>query len=111
MNPSRVLALEYVISLTISSWQAIKSGYAPFPQVVTRTSIAFGILGITGIAIPTLAATLGTGFLLAQLLKAMGVNVKFPAVIDPYKTPLLKGDKSNVNTYIVVNPNAPNAHT
>jgi hypothetical protein len=66
-----VLIGEYVIALGVASWGAIKAQQAPWPPTVVKSSLAFGILGIAALGSPELAATLGAGFLLAQLLRVL----------------------------------------
>lgn len=66
-----ILVGEYIVALGVSSWAAIKSGQAPWPPTVIKTGIAFGILGIASFGSPELAAMLGAGFLLAQIIKVL----------------------------------------
>jgi hypothetical protein len=69
MNGNGILAGEAVISLGIVSWRAMKEGYAPLPNEVVRSAVAWGIIGVVAYASPDLAAILGGGFLLALLVK------------------------------------------
>lgn len=71
MNSSKVLAAEYTIALAFASWAAIKSKQMPWPPTIVKSSIAFGILAVTSTVSAELAATLGAGFLLAQLMRAL----------------------------------------
>lgn len=66
-----ILIGEYIVALGVSSWAALKSAQAPWPPTVIKTSLAFGIVGIVALASPEVAATLGSGFLLAQLIKVL----------------------------------------
>lgn len=70
-NVQNVLIGEYIVALGVSSWGAIRQQQAPWPPTVIRTSLAFGILGIAALGSPELAATLGAGFLIAQLVKIL----------------------------------------
>lgn len=81
-----ILVGEYFVALAFSSWAAIKSKEAPWPPTLIKTSIAFGILGITSFGSPELAATIGAGFLLAQLIKVLSKQSPYtgdaPKVLD-----------------------------
>lgn len=70
-NAQNVLIGEYIIALGVASWGALKAQQAPWPPTIVKTSVAFGILGVAALGSPELAATLGAGFLLAQLLKVL----------------------------------------
>lgn len=88
---ARLIAVEYALALGIVSWSAIKGEssqvivdhdpprtedrpvhYWPWPPTVVGTSVAFGILGMLGSVQPQVAGILGAGFLLAQLIRALG---------------------------------------
>jgi len=88
MNASRILAAEYIVALGFSSWAALKSRQLPWPPTVIRTSIAFAILYVAAQFSPELAATLGGGFLVAQLIKVLENKEPYtggvPENIDPY---------------------------
>lgn len=68
---NKLLAAEFVVALGFSSWSALKDKQLPWPPTVVKTGIAFSILGMVGVVSPELAATLGGGFLLAQLIKLL----------------------------------------
>lgn len=91
MNAQKLIGVEYVISVGIVSWSAIKGvnkdvivdrdpprkenqavHYWPWPPTIIMTSAAFGILGVFAAVQPELAGVLGAGFLLAQLLRSLG---------------------------------------
>jgi hypothetical protein len=71
MNTNRLLALEFVIALGFSSWSAIKTQQLPWPPTVVKSALAFGVLAMVAVPAPEFAATLGGGFLLAQLMRAL----------------------------------------
>lgn len=68
---NKLLAAEFVVALGFSSWGALKDKQLPWPPTVVKTGLAFAILGIVATISPELAATLGGGFLLAQLIKVL----------------------------------------
>lgn len=77
MDAGKLIAAEYAVAVGIVSWSAIKGDskgihYWPWPPTVIMTSTAFGILGLFSTVQPDLAGILGAGFLLAQLIRAMG---------------------------------------
>lgn len=91
MDTGKLLAAEYVVAVSIVSWSAIKGTnqdvivdrdpptkasksvrYWPWPPTIVMTSAAFGILGLFATVQPELAGILGAGFLLAQLVRALG---------------------------------------
>lgn len=87
-----ILVGEYIVALGVSSWAAIKGGQAPWPPTVIKTSIAFGILGIASFGSPELAAMLGAGFLLAQLIKVLNKQPPYTGGV-PEVTPSPDGAK------------------
>lgn len=76
MNTNRLLAAEYVVAVGMASWSAVKGDgktrYWPWPPTIVLTSVAFGMLGLLAIPQPRLAGILGSGFLLAQIVRALG---------------------------------------
>jgi hypothetical protein len=76
MNTSRLLAMEFLVAVGMSSWAAIKGDgktrYWPWPPTIVLTGVAFGLLGMLAIPQPRLASVLGSGFLLAQVVRALG---------------------------------------
>lgn len=68
---NRILASEFIVAVAFSSWAALKSRQLPWPPTIIRTAIAFAILYILAQASPELAAALGGGFLVAQLIKVL----------------------------------------
>lgn len=104
MNTNRVLAGELLVSLGFSSWAAIKSRQAPWPPNIVYTCVAFGILGAFSFVSQELAATLGAGFLLAQLIKVMGNKDPYtggvPKLVDTGGSALVpnKGSTNGTNS-------------
>lgn len=78
---NRVLAYEYILAVGIVSWAAIKGqgkpgtkhhqSYMPWPPTIVYTSLSFGILSFVAAASAPLAGTLGAGFMLAALTRAL----------------------------------------
>lgn len=66
---SSILTTEFLISLGIVSWAPIKKGYYPWPPMVVRAAIAWSIISLVAAFEERFALLLGTGFLLAQLVK------------------------------------------
>lgn len=69
MRSSRVLVAEFGISAALMSWGAIKEGYWPWPPALARIAFAFALLSIVALVEERLAALLGAGFLIAQIVK------------------------------------------
>lgn len=76
-----VLASEYLISMGIVSWGAIKKGYYPWPPSIVYASIAYSLLSFVSLADERIANLLGAGLLLAQLLAAMSNDPNVPNFI------------------------------
>lgn len=70
MNGQRVLAAEFAVSVSILGWGAVKQGFWPWPASVARSAFAFAVLSLIGLFDDRIAAVLGAGFLLAQVLRA-----------------------------------------
>lgn len=68
MDTAKLLVGECLIAFSINSFQAIKQGVVPFPGVLARTCIAYGILGCVAYVDADLAGLLGAGFLLALII-------------------------------------------
>lgn len=71
MNASRLFTIEFFIAVGITSWGAIKEGYAPWPPNVVYSSVAMAILSLTAAIDEKLSVLLGAGFLLALILNNM----------------------------------------
>lgn len=85
---NRTLAVEYIISLSLVGWAAVKKKYVPWPPSIMYTSIAFAILSFVSMADERLADLLGAGFLLAQLIKLLSGNSSIPdAIFNTYNDP------------------------
>lgn len=74
MNAQRIIAGELFVAFGIASWNAVRSGYWPFPGSLVRISFGFAVIGIVAMAAPELAATLGAGFLLVDILNTISLN-------------------------------------
>lgn len=86
MNGQKVIAAEFAVSISILTWGATRQGFWPWPATVARTAFAFAILSLLGLLNEQLAALLGAGFLLAQILKTpvdANGNFKFTGGIPP----------------------------
>lgn len=70
MNGQKLIAAEFVVSVSILGWGAAKEGFWPWPASVARAAFGFAVLSLVGLFNDRLAALLGAGFLLAQILKA-----------------------------------------
>lgn len=68
MDSKRVFAYEFVLCVGITSWGALKKGYAPWPPNIIYSTIAIGILSTLANFNEKLAVTLGLGFLLALIV-------------------------------------------
>lgn len=103
MDAKRVFAYEYVLCIAITSWGAMKQGYAPWPPNLIRSGIAISILSVVALWNERLGVTLSLGFLLALLVgNATGGPVadKFaalpPAGYDSLSLWTVIGDKPSV---------------
>lgn len=85
MDTKRIFAYEYVACVGITSWGALKQGYAPWPPNIIYSTIAIGILSALSAVQEKLAVTLGVGFLLALLVKSQsgGTIAKTFAALPP----------------------------
>jgi hypothetical protein len=70
MDTSRIFMCELGIACAITSWGALKQGYAPWPPVIVAQCVAFGILSGVAVFDDEIAVLLGGGFLLALLVGA-----------------------------------------
>jgi len=85
---NRTLAVEYILSLSLVGWAAVKKKYVPWPPSIMYASIAYAILSFVSIADERLANLLGGGFLLAQLIKLLSNNPSIPdAIFNTYNDP------------------------
>jgi hypothetical protein len=68
MNTSRIFAIEFFLCVGITSWGAIKEGYAPWPPNIIGTALAMAILSLTSAIDERLSVLLAGGFLLALIV-------------------------------------------
>lgn len=103
MNINKVLFWEWLIAIGITSWGAIKQGYAPWPPNVVLSTIAMIILSMLEVVDERLSALLGAGFLLALLVNAAqggqgSIAQTFAALPQQVGYDVLQiGSSSNVN--------------
>ncbi len=86
MNGQKVIVAEFAVSISILTWGATRQGFWPWPATVARTAFAFAVLSLVGLLNENLAALLGAGFLIAQVLKTPvdgNGNFKFTGGIPP----------------------------
>lgn len=68
MDAKRIFAYEFTLCVGITSWGALKKGYAPWPPNIIYSTIAIAILSALSNWNEKLAVTLGVGFLLALIV-------------------------------------------
>jgi hypothetical protein len=68
MNTARIFAIEFFLCIGITSWGAIKEGYAPWPPNIIGTALAMIILSFTSAIDERLSTLLAAGFLLALIV-------------------------------------------
>jgi len=68
MNTARIFAIEFFLCIGITSWGAIKQGYAPWPPNIIGTALALIILSFTSAIDERLSTLLAAGFLLALIV-------------------------------------------
>jgi len=74
MNGQRVLAVEFAVLIGVASWAAIKKKYFPWPPTVVKTAVFVSLLGVVSVASDELAAWLGAGFIVANLVRTYQGN-------------------------------------
>ena len=79
----KLFGVEFMLAVSINSWQALKLGQVPFPGMICRTAAAFGILSLVYYVDDDLAAVLGAGFLLALLVKSASGGFQVFGADDP----------------------------
>lgn len=83
---NKTLAMEFLIAVAFSSYSAVKAKEMPWPPTVVKTAIAFAIVGIVAAVNDRLAAVLGAGFLMAQLIKVLDKKELYtggaPEIVD-----------------------------
>lgn len=82
-NGAKILAIEFMISMGVVSWAPIKQGYYPWPPALIRTCVAYAILSLVSVIDDKMAALLGGGFLLAQLVLSFSKVPPAPAGKPP----------------------------
>jgi hypothetical protein len=68
MNTARIFAIEFFLCIGITSWGAVKQGYAPWPPNIIGTALAMIILSFTSAIDERLSTLLAAGFLLALIV-------------------------------------------
>lgn len=68
MNAKRIFAYEFALCVGITSWGALKKGYAPWPPNIIYSTIAIAILSALANFNEKLAVILGIGFLIALVV-------------------------------------------
>lgn len=68
MNAQRLFAYEFGTAIAITSWGAIRKGYAPWPPNMIYSAIGFMLLSVVSIFDEKLCVTLGAGWLLALIV-------------------------------------------
>lgn len=92
MNGQRIIAAEFAASVSIITYGSTKEGFWPWPANIARSAFAFAILSLLGLVNENLAALLGMGFLLAQILKTPvdeNGNFKFTGGIEKQQSYLM----------------------
>lgn len=79
----KMFGAEFCIAVGINSWQAMKVGQVPFPGMITRTAVAFGILSLVYYIDDDLAGILGAGFLIALIVKQASGGFQAFGAVDP----------------------------
>lgn len=77
MKGDRILAMEFVILIGVASWGALKKGYYPWPATIVKTALFVSLLGLVAAASSELAATLGAGFIVANLVRMYGSGATY----------------------------------
>lgn len=79
----KMFGAEFCIAVGINAWQALKVGQVPFPGMITRTAVAFGILSLVYYVDDDLAGILGAGFLIALIVKQASGGFQAFGAVDP----------------------------
>lgn len=77
MKGDRILAIEFLILIGIASWGALKKSYYPWPPTLVKTALFVSLLGVLSAASSDLAATLGAGFIVANLVRMYGKGTTY----------------------------------
>lgn len=86
-KPQQVFALMFFIIMGINLFDALKSGYAPWPPAILYSAIGLGmLLALASLIDPTLAIVIGAGFILVRLMGTVTDN-KVLAAIPPADMP------------------------
>lgn len=68
MDTKKVFAYEWLACVGITSWGALKKGYAPWPPTIIYSTVALGLLSAISVVNEKLAVILSVGFLLALIV-------------------------------------------
>lgn len=92
MKSDRILAIEFMILIGIASWGALKKGYYPWPPTIVKTALFVSLLGIISAASSELAATLGAGFIVANLVRMYGKGATYMGGLPTDNTGTITGE-------------------
>lgn len=92
MKGDRILAVEFLVLLGIASWGALKKGYYPWPPTIVKTALFVSLLGILSAASSELAATLGAGFIVANLVRMYGSGKTYMGGLPTDNTGAVTGE-------------------
>jgi len=92
MKGERILAIEFLILIGIASWGALKKGYYPWPPTIVKTALFVSLMGILSAASPDLAATLGAGFIVANLVRMYGKGATYMGGLPTDNTGAVVGE-------------------
>jgi hypothetical protein len=92
MKGDRILAIEFLILIGVASWGALKRGYYPWPPTIVRTALFVSLLGILSAASSELAATLGAGFIVANLVRMYGGKTSYMGGLPTDNTGAVVGE-------------------
>lgn len=91
MKGDKILAIEFLVLLGVASWGALRKGYWPWPPTIIKTALFVSLLGILSAGSPELAAALGAGFIVANLVKMYGSGTTYMGGIPTDNTGAVAG--------------------
>lgn len=86
MDTKRIFAYEYAACVGITSWGALKKGYAPWPPNIIYSTVALAVLSVVSTVNEKIAVYLSVGFLIALIVgQATGgkISTTFAALPPP----------------------------